>query len=262
MAVARIGDICIHHQRSGPPERPALVLVNSLGTDFRVWDHLLPAFAERFQIIRSDKRGHGLTDLTPGPYTMAGLAGDLAGLLDHLRVSQAIVVGLSIGGMIAQQLVAARPDLVRALVLMDTGHKIGTTAMWQERIAAVAAGGIASIADGVLERWFTAGFRQSDALALWRNMLTRTPAAGYVACSAAIQAADLTAAAKGIGVPTLCIAGDQDGSTPPELVRELAALVPGARFALIDDAGHLPCVEQPEATAGAIDAFLKENGLG
>jgi 3-oxoadipate enol-lactonase len=264
MAVARIGDIVIHHQRSGSRERPALVLANSLGTDFRVWDHLLPAFAERFQVVRYDKRGHGLTDLTPGPYTIARLADDLAGLLDHLRLSQAIVVGLSIGGMIAQQLVATRPELVRGLVLMDTAHKIGTAAMWQERIDAVEAGGIASIADGILERWFTAGFRQgqADALALWRNMLTRTPAAGYAACSAAIQAADLTATTAAIAVPTLCIGGDQDGATPPDLVRALSALIPGARFALIEDAGHLPCIEQPAATAAAIDGFLRENGLG
>ena len=132
-------------------------------------------------------------------------------------------------GMIAQALARARPDLVRGLVLMDTAHKIGTAEMWNERIAAIRAGGIASIADAILARWFSPAFHrdQPAELAGWRNMLTRTPVEGYLGCCAAIRDADLTEAARGLAVPTLCMVGDQDGSTPPELVAELAGLVPG-----------------------------------
>jgi 3-oxoadipate enol-lactonase len=263
MAFTRLGEIVVHHETAGAPGAPVLVLANSLGTDLRVWDPLLPHFADRFRLVRYDLRGHGLTDQTPGPYTIAGLAADLARLLDHLEISTALLCGLSIGGMIAQELAVARPDLIRALVLMDTAHKIGTAATWQQRIDAVAQDGIASISDAILERWFAPAFHagRADELAGYRNMLTRTPAPGYVACCAAIRDADLTGTAARIGQPTLCLAGDADGATPPDLVCELASLVSGARFQLVAEAGHLPCVEQPLAVARAMQAFIEENAL-
>ena len=137
MAFTRLDDIVVHHASVGPPDAPALVFANSLGTDLRIWDDLLPAFADRWRLVRYDLRGHGLTDSTPGPYSIAGLAADLARLLDHLKVRDALVCGLSIGGMVAQALAASRPDLARALVLMDTAPKIGTPESWQQRIDGV-----------------------------------------------------------------------------------------------------------------------------
>lgn len=264
MAFERLDDIVVHHEVTGRAGAPALVLVNSLGTDLRVWSALAPRLAERFRLVRYDKRGHGLTDATPGPYAMARLAGDLAALLDRLGIGKAVICGLSIGGMIAQQLSADRPDLVQGLVLMDTAHRIGDRQMWDDRIVAIRANGIASISDGILTRWFSPAFhrdRPAD-LAGWRNMLCRTPVEGYLGCCAAIRDADLTAAAKAIAVPTLCMVGDQDGSTPPEVVAGLAALVPGARLVTIEGAGHIPCVEQTSAVAEAMLDFLTEHRLG
>jgi len=147
---------------------------------------------------------------------------------------------------------------------MDTAHKIGTAAMWSERIDAIRAGGIGSIADAILSRWFSASFHRDrpDELAGWRNMLTRTPLEGYLACCAAIRDADLTAAVRTVAVPTLCMVGDQDGSTPPDLVAELAQLIPNGQLVTIAGGGHLPCVEQPDVVAAAILDFLAENRLG
>lgn len=263
MAFDRLGDIVVHHAQDGSGDTPSLVFVNSLGTDLRVWDTLLPSFTSGFHCLRYDKRGHGLTDGTAGPYAMDLLAADLASFLDARGVGEAVVCGLSIGGMIAQALAAARPDLVRGLVLMDTAHRIGTAAMWNERMAAIRAGGIAGIADAILVRWFSPAFHRDRAIELagWRNMLTRTPVEGYLGCCAAIRDADLTDAARGISVPTLCLVGDQDGSTPPEVVGELSRLIPGSRLVAIEGAGHLPCVEQPDAVAAAMLAFLHENRL-
>jgi 3-oxoadipate enol-lactonase len=264
MAFDRLGDVVVHHEQTGPADAPLLVLANSLGTDLRVWDALLPRFGGRFRCLRYDKRGHGLTDATPGPYSIQGLAEDLARLLDANGAKGAVVCGLSVGGMIAQALAQARPDLVRGLVLMDTAHKIGAAEMWNARVAAIRAGGIAGIADAVLTRWFSPSFHRDRPaeLAGWRNMLTRTPAEGYLACCAAIRDADLTEAARGLAVPALCMVGDQDGSTPPELVAELARIVPNGRLATIEGAGHLPCVERPEAVAAAMLGFFAENRLG
>lgn len=233
-----------------------LVMVNSLGSDLRIWDAVLPDLTGRARVVRYDKRGHGLSDL--GPISMAAHVADLAALLDGLETGPAVICGLSVGGQIALGLSAARPDLVRGLILIGTAHRIGTPESWEERIATVKEGGIAAIADGVLEKWFTPDFhaaRPAD-LAGARNMLTRTPLAGYADTCAAIRDADFTRAAQAVAVPTLCAVGDRDGSTPPDLVRDLAALIPGADFQMIVDAAHVPCIEQPAATAGLIAGFL------
>ena len=259
MLFAKIGSVGLHHALSGDPEGRPMVFANSLGTDLRVWDPVLPHLPEGLRIVRYDKRGHGLSDGAPGPWRIEDLADDLAGLLDTLGIRAAIVCGLSVGGMIAQSLAVRRPDLVSALILCDTAAKIGTAELWNERIRAVEDRGIASIADAILERWFTSRFRAGNPeLALWRNMLVRTPAEGYAATCAAIRDADLTEATRSLRVPTLALAGDADGSTPLDLVRATAALIPGARFHVIPDAGHLPGVEQPEVTARLIADFLME----
>jgi pimeloyl-ACP methyl ester carboxylesterase len=124
-------------------------------------------------------------------------------------------------------------------------------------------GGLSAIADAVLERWFTEGYRRAQPamLAVWRNMLVQTPATGYTGTCTALRDADLTDAARAIKVPTLCLCGDQDGATPPDLVRSLAALVPGARFSSIADAGHLPGIEQPQRVADLILEFAQESAF-
>jgi len=211
-----------------------------------------------FPILNYDKRGHGLSDLGQVPYSMDDHVLDLAALLDRFDVKQAVVCGLSVGGMIAQGLHAKRPDLVKALVLSDTAHRIGTAEIWDARIESVETHGIESLADAVMERWFTPAFRRPENAAYngYRNMLTRQSAVGYAATCAALRDADLTEAARGISVPTLCVVGDHDGSTPPDVVLSLAKLVPGARYEVIKDAGHIPCVEQPEVLAAMIRAFV------
>lgn len=259
MQFARVNDVMIHYQIiGGPADKPVLVFANSLGTDFRIWRDVIVRLAGDFAIVLYDKRGHGLSDLGQMPYSIEDHATDLACLLDFLSVKDAIICGLSVGGLIAQSLYQRRPDLVRALILCDTAHKIGTADSWNARIAKVEADGIESIVDAVMERWFTPSFRRPENIAFagYCNMLIRQPAAGYTATCAALRDADLTEAAAKIAVPTICIVGDQDGSTSPELVLSMAKLIPNARYEVIKDAGHIPCVEQPEALTEVIRAFI------
>lgn len=259
MQFARINDVTIHYQIiGGPADKPVLVFANSLGTDFRIWRDVIVRLAGDFPIVLYDKRGHGLSDLGQMPYSIEDHATDLAGLLDFLSVKDAVICGLSVGGLVAQSLYQRRPDLVRALILCDTAHKIGTADSWNARIAQVEAHGIESIVDAIMERWFTPAFRRPENIdfAGYCNMLIRQPAAGYAATCAALRDADLTEAAARIAVPTICIVGDQDGSTPPELVLSTAKLIPNARYEVIKDAGHIPCVEQPEALTEVIRAFV------
>lgn len=261
MQAVAIDGVTLHCRTDGPGQGPALVFSNSLGTDLRIWDLLIPYLPVGLRLIRYDKRGHGLSDCPEQPWGMDGHVADLAGLLQGLNVQNVVVCGLSVGGMIAQALAAQHPGLVRALILCDTGAKIGTQEMWDTRIAAIREGGIEALAGGILERWFSQRFRANDpTFPLWRNMLIRTTVAGYVGTCAAIRDTDLTERTSRLRLPCLGICGTEDGSTPPDLVRETTALIPGSRFELIRDAGHLPCIEQPEALGGLIAGFLKEIG--
>ncbi|MBZ6077894.1 3-oxoadipate enol-lactonase [Microvirga puerhi] len=263
MAFIRANGIVLHYQVLGRSDGPALVFSNSLGSDFRIWQEVAPAFLDRFRVVVYDKRGHGLSDAPPAPYSVDDHVDDLLALLDTLGIRKAAVVGLSVGGMIGQRIAVREPSRVSALVLCCTATKIGTAETWAERIAAVEKHGIEAVVEGVLTRWFTSAFRseRADECAGWRNMLVRTPRDGYAGTCAAVRDADLTADAGRISVPTLCVAGDQDGSTPPELVSQTAALIPGAAFRVIAGAGHIPCVEQPRALTALIETHLKEAGL-
>ena len=262
MDMLKVNNVVLHYCDEGARDGKPVLFINSLGTDFRLWDQLIALLPKGLRIIRYDKRGHGLSSGPVAPYFMGDLVADAAGLLDALNVKSAVVVGLSIGGMIAQGLAAERPDLVAAMVLSNTGAKIGTPDVWDQRIAAARNGGIEALAEATLERWFSKDFhanRQPE-LAAWRAMLTRTWIEGYLGCSAAISQTDLYDSTARLRLPTLGIAGSEDGSTPPDLVREAVELVPGSEFVLIRGVGHLPCVEKPAEYAAILAAFLDQTG--
>lgn len=260
MKIADLGDVRLHYRIDGPEDGAPVVFANSLGTDFRLWDPIMPLLPDGLRILRFDKRGHGLSTCPPAPYTMGQLVSDTERLMDLTGFKDAMFVGLSIGGMIAQGLATKRLDLIRAVVLSNTGAKIGTRQMWADRIAGVASGGIESLADAVMQRWFGADFQATPDLELWRNMLSRQEDAGYAGCSAAIAGTDFFSTTANLRLPALGIAGSEDGSTPPDVVRETVELIPGAQFALIRRAGHLPCVEKPQEYADILTKFLKDTG--
>ncbi|HEX2147553.1 MAG TPA: alpha/beta fold hydrolase, partial [Pseudorhizobium sp.] len=195
MQFVRIGGVTIAYDVAMvSAANPVLVLINSLGTDSRIWHLVVPKLAEDFTVVTYDKRGHGLSDLGNPPYRIEDHVADLEGLLDHLEFSQVILCGLSVGGLVAQGLYAQRPDLVKAMVLADTAHKIGTAEMWNKRIGAIEENGVASILDDIMSRWFTEPFRSHDngAYRAYCNMLLRQPADGYLGTCAAIRDADFT----------------------------------------------------------------------
>jgi 3-oxoadipate enol-lactonase len=260
MPFGRFNDLILHYEDEGPAGAPAVVFANSLGTDLRIWDGTARKLGGALRLIRYDLRGQGLSEAPAAPYALDDHADDLAALMDARAAKHALLVGLSVGGMVAMALASKRPDLARALVLCDTAHRIGTREMWDARISAVRQGGMTAIADQVLERWFAAPFRarRPADVAGYRNMLTRTPVEGYAGTCASVRDADLTQAASGLALPVLCLVGAEDQATPPELVRSLAGLLPAASFAIIPDAGHLPCVEQPDIMARHILAFARE----
>ncbi|TGS85046.1 3-oxoadipate enol-lactonase [Mesorhizobium sp. M3A.F.Ca.ET.174.01.1.1] len=259
MPFVSIDGVALHHRfiEATGTSRP-IVFINSLGTDFRIWDDVVAKLTGEMPMLVYDKRGHGLSDIGSGVRSIDDHVDDLGALVDHFGFGKVVLFGLSVGGMVAQGLYARRPECVEALILSATAHKIGTNESWNTRIATVERDGIEAIADGIMKVWFTPDFHASRAadLAGCRNMLTRHALPGYIGTCMAVRDADFTDSARRIAVPTLCIVGDQDGSTPPDLVRSLAELIPGARFEVIRNAAHIPCIEQPEALATLIRDFV------
>jgi 3-oxoadipate enol-lactonase len=174
------------------------------------------------------------------------------------------LAGVSVGGLIAQGYALRHPERLAALVLCDTAPQLGEAALWDGRIAAIRERGLAAIADGIMERWFSEGFRRGrpDDLAGWRNLFLRSDAEGYCGTCATLRDTDLRAEVGRIGVPTLVLVGANDGSTPVPVVRACAEAIPGARFEIIPDAGHIPSIEQPAAVAALMASFFKEAGHG
>ncbi len=252
-----VDDLTMHVQIEGPPGAPALLLLHSLGTNLHVWDDQARALAPSFRVIRPDLRGHGLTNVTPGPYSIAGMARDVLGLMDRLGIEVAHVAGLSIGGMIAQSLAAQAQERVFSLILCDTALAIPPADGWHQRAATVRAQGMTPLADPVLARWVTEGFLgEPPALGL-RAMLLRTDPEGYAGAAEAIAAANLGEETATLRMPTLVLVGDEDVATPRESAEALAAAIPGARLQVIAQAAHLPTVEKPAEVTAAMRAFLE-----
>ncbi|MDD7909261.1 3-oxoadipate enol-lactonase [Pseudovibrio exalbescens] len=245
----------IQRVEKGPPP---LVFINSLGSDFRIWTGVCARLGDGWSTLRYDKRGHGLSEEGTDAYSIGRHADDLIGLLTKTGFDGVVLCGLSVGGLIALEIWRKRPDLVAGLVLCDTAAKIGTAQMWQDRIDLIRKDGIAALAEPVLERWFSSGFRSScqEQVSGYRSMLVRTALDGYLGTCEAIRDADLTEVLQSITVPTLCLCGDEDGSTPPEVVMDMQEKISGSSFEMIEYAGHLPCVEQPDAIAQLLAQFV------
>ena len=262
MPLIMLPDIRLNARLTGPAGAPLLVLAHALGTDLTIWDGVAGLLQGRFRILSYDHRGHGLSDVPAPPYTMGALIRDLERLMDHFALKDAVVIGVSLGGLVAQGLAVKRLDLVRALVLSNTAARIGTPELWQTRIAEVRATGLATYADTAMQRILGPAYLSNPALPYLRGLLTQTNPDGWAGCAAAIGGSHFHTTTAALRLPTLAIAGANDGSTPPDLVRETAELIPGHRFALMRGVGHLPMVEKPAEYAALLETFLASIGHG
>ncbi len=251
-----LDDIRLNAEVSGPVGGPAVVLLHALGTNLTIWDEVVRLLPTGCRVLRFDQRGHGLSDVPEPPYTMGALIRDAERMLAHFGMRDAVVVGLSLGGLVAQGLAVKRLDLVRGMVLSNTAAKIGSAEMWRARVAEVQAEGLASYAPGAMERMFGRRWQDVAGMPRVRAMLEATDARGWVGCASAIAGTDFYTQAAGLTLPTLAIAGALDGTTPPDLVRETADLILGSRFHLMRGAGHVPMVEKPVEYAKLVSEFL------
>ncbi|MBX2878284.1 MAG: 3-oxoadipate enol-lactonase [Granulosicoccus sp.] len=250
--------IGIHWREDGPSDAQPIVFLNSLGTDLRLWDGVVSALDTSYRCVRIDTRGHGLSDAPSGPYKLEELTSDIETLVQQLDLEEITLVGVSLGGMMAQRLAANMPNRIARAVYSNTAARMGTPKLWADRIESVQRCDLDGIADTILDRWFGADFRHSKDISYWRNMLLRTPTHGYMGCCHALAQADLTNSVVTLRAPALVIAGSEDGASPPDVVESLASALPIARFDVLDKLGHLPMAEQPATFSRLVLEFIED----
>ncbi len=258
MLFNQVGSGHIHWDARGEDGATPVVLINSLGTDWRSWQQVARKLGG-LRTIAYDKRGHGLSSPAGDDCSISTHAADLRELLAQLDVERPIVCGVSIGALIAIQLAGLMP--VRALMLCCSGIALRDRAFWDDRIASVRAGGLAAIADGVIPRWLSADFRRAnpEIAAVMQQMLLATPPEGYIASCRAIRDADIAEAAHAVGVPALCIAGEADSVAPPAGMRELADAIRGSRYVELEGCAHLPHIEQHGEIVRMLECLARES---
>jgi 3-oxoadipate enol-lactonase len=244
----------------GPAGAPVLVLGNSLGTSRAVWDLQAPALAAHFRLLRYELPGHGGSAAPAGPYTIAQLGAGVLALLGEHGIQRAAYCGVSLGGMIGMWLAARSPDRIAALGLVCTSAYMPPASGWVARINQVRAGGMRSIREQSLGRWFTPEFarREPDLIAGFGADLERTDVTGYAGCCAALAEMDLRPLLAAITAPTLVICGAQDRSTPPAHGAVIASGICGARLRVIRGAAHLANVQ----ASGEVTSRLLGHLLG
>lgn len=245
MPVIQSNSCPLHVEVEGPERAPAIMLCNSLGTTLAMWDAQVKPFARHFRVVRYDRRGHGKSGVTKGPYTMAMLGQDALAIMDALDLKKVNWCGLSMGGMVGEWLGANAPDRIERLVLANTHYYYTDKEFWSGRIKLVSDKGLAHIVGPNMERWFTKEFREREpeTIARMTEMFVSTPLDGYVACCAAVRDMDHRDLLPKIKAPTLVIAGRQDNATPIDAAEHIRSHIAGAALTLLD-AAHISNVEQ------------------
>ncbi len=239
---------------------PWVLLSHGLATDLTMWDELSDALKDRYRVLRYDARGHGASAAPSGDYALDQLVDDAAGLLDALDVKQAHFAGLSMGGMVGLGLSIRHPHRIKSAVIADSRHTTTPefTKAWLDRITTVRNGGVETVVASTVSRWSSEGLaaRNPAVVARMEAMVRGTSANGYCGCAAALARLNYGARLGEIGAPTLVICGDEDHGAPPENSRQMAAMIEGARFLEIKQAGHIANIEQPVIFNEAVRGFF------
>jgi len=254
----QVNGVDIAYRFDGPVDGPVLLVANSLMANGSMWDWNVPALADRYRILRYDKRGHGRSSVVPGPYSIGQLADDAVGLLDALNIEKAHFMGLSIGGMIGQQLGARYPERILSLSLCNTASEMPPRSLWEDRFQIARTQGLAGLVDGTINRWFTAPFiaRAPQDIEKVRQMIMGTNLEGYIGCGSAVRDMAQSTMLLKIKAPTLVLSGRHDPACTVEQGIVLNRLIDGSQMVIIEDAAHLSNIEQPAVFNQAVRTFI------
>lgn len=247
----------LHWKVEGRSDAPAIVLLNSIGTDMDLWAATLPRLREHFSVLRIDTRGHGASVAAPGDFSLDLLARDVLAVAREADIKQFSIAGVSLGGMIAMQLALLAPEMITRLALICTSATMDPAA-WTDRIAKVRSEGLASIADLVMRRFLSDVVRdaQPGLYSTIRRQFLLMDAEGYAGCGAAIRDMQLAASLAEISCPTLIVTGTRDSSTPYVGDGEyLMTHIHGATHLQLE-AAHLAPLEAPDELAHALISSL------
>jgi 3-oxoadipate enol-lactonase len=259
MSKISVNGININYRLEGPDSGKTVMLSHSLASSLHMWDSQVPALADaRFRVLGYDSRGHGGSDVPPGPYTMDMLADDATALLDSLGIEKVHFCGLSMGGMIGQLLGARNPERISSLILSSTSAYMPPPHLWNERIEAVQKEGMVSVADATIDRWFTGKGRKQmpERVKAVKNSILATPPEGFCACCEAIRDMDLRKILPDITAPTLVIVGALDPGTPVSAAEYICGRIGSSQLKVIPDAAHFVNVEYPEVFNEELIGFL------
>ncbi len=254
--------IQINYEISGKKGAPVLFLSHSLASSMAMWYPQMGPLEAQFQVLLYDIRGHGGSDAPEGAYTLDQLGDDAVGLLDVLGIDVVHWVGLSMGGMIGQNLALNHANRVRSIALCDTAAILPEDAqpVWQERIDMARKKGMGALVQETLERWFTPAYlsKNPPGVERIREQFLATPVTGYIGCSEAIRGLNYLERLSEIKIPALIIVGEDDPGTPVSAAEAMHQRVPDSKLVILPSAAHLSNVEQSEAFNTALIGFLKE----
>ena len=248
----------VAYRFDGPEDAHVVLMANSLMSNYSMWDWNVPALADRYRVLRYDKRGHGGSQTTSGPYSISQLADDAVALLDALKIDKVHFIGLSMGGMIGQQMGARYPERIYSLSLCDTASEMPPRNLWEERFEIARKDGIPGLVDGTIKRWFTAPFieRAPQDIEKVRQMILGTGVEGYIGCASAVRDMAQTTMLLKIKAPTLILTGRQDPACTVEQATVLNRMIDGSKLVLIEEAAHLSNIEQPAVFNQVIREFI------
>lgn len=253
----------LHYRFDGEATRPVLMLSNSLGATLDMWEPQIAELIKHFRVLRYDNRGHGASDVPPGPYSMDRIGRDAQELIERLKLAPVAFCGLSLGGMVGIWLGANAPACVARAVLASTATHTGQPEIWNQRIALIEAEGMHAAAGSIVQRWLTPEYieRHPAPTAKVLAMIAGIPPKGYTAMAAAVRDMDQRASLPAVTMPVLVIAGARDAAASPAMAEAIAGGMPNARLAILD-AAHLSNTELPDEFTNLVLGFLRQGEPG
>ena len=249
--------LSLNYEIEGATDAPNLILSNELGTSLTVWAPQIPALSDHFKVMRYDARGHGRSSITSDQCSIAVLAEDVIALMDNAGIERTHFCGVAMGGIVGVWLASHYPQRIERLVISNTSALAGPAAIWDARVEQVRNGGIASIADSVIQRWFTRDFQEHAVhqVNLVRKLLMDTSPTGFIAGCIAMRDMDLRACLQAITCPTLVMGGRYDKTTSAAQTRQMAEHIRGARYLELN-AAHLMNWEIAQSYTTHVKDFL------